>query len=212
MNDGSATTYYQNRWREEQKANAWAMHRAARILSELSALGVTKPRVLDLGCGSGWMTEILSQFGSAEGVDLAPEPASQFHPHLTFHPVSRVPPGTFDVVVSQEVIEHVDDQASYLATAHDALRGGGHLILTTPNAAVSLRHPEFLIQPTEKHLTRSELRTLLAGRFEVRTIYSFFYGYARWKPYRMQMRFGRLLNAGLHLMAVCRRAELGIDG
>ena len=43
------------------------MHRAARILSELSALGVTNPRVLDLGCGSGWMTEILSQFGSAEG-------------------------------------------------------------------------------------------------------------------------------------------------
>jgi len=46
VNDGFATTYYQKRWREEQKANAWAMHRAARILSELSALGVTNPRML----------------------------------------------------------------------------------------------------------------------------------------------------------------------
>lgn len=202
----SAQTYYEERWREEQKANPWAMHRASFILFELSAINVRNPRILDLGCGTGWTTEILSQFGTAEGVDLAPGPARRFHPDLTFHPVSSVPQGPFDVVVSQEVIEHVDDQASYVETAFGSLRSGGHLILTTPNAAVSLRHPEFLIQPTEKHLTRKELRTLLSRRFEVEKIYSFFYGYARWRPYRMQMRFGRALNAGLHLMAVCKRA------
>lgn len=199
--------YYDKRWREEQKTNSWAMHRASFILSELSALGIRNPRILDLGCGTGWMTEILSQFGTVEGVDLAPEPAKQFHPSLAFHSVNSIPAGPFDAVVSQEVIEHVDDQASYIETAHDALRCGGHLILTTPNAAVSLRHPEFLIQPTEKHLTRSQLRKLLRRRFEVKTVYSFFYGYARWRPYRMQMRFGRALNAGLHLMAVCKRVE-----
>jgi hypothetical protein len=39
----------------------------------------------------------------------------------------------------------------------------------------------------------------------VEKIYSFFYGYAGWRPYRLQMRFGKLFNAGLHLAAVCRR-------
>ncbi|MEP6609996.1 MAG: class I SAM-dependent methyltransferase [Burkholderiaceae bacterium] len=183
------------------------MHRAALILSELSAIDVRNPRILDLGCGTGWMTAILSQFGVAEGVDLAPEPARQFHPNLIFHRASDAPRGPFDVVVSQEVIEHVDDQSAYVETAYEALRCGGHLILTTPNAAVSLRHPELLIQPVEKHLTQAELRQLLSRRFEVKNIYSFFYGYARWRPYRIQMRFGKALNAGLHLMAVCQRTQ-----
>lgn len=206
MGSDSTADYYAERWSREAKANLWAMSRAAVILDEIAKLGKKNPRILDLGCGTGWMTEILNQFGAAEGLDLAPDAARRFHPGIRFHDAENPPSGPFDIIVSQEVLEHADDQAAYLRGAYSLLGPGGFLILTTPNASVSLRHPEFLIQPREKHLTRNELRALLQKQFEVMRLYSFFYGYARWRPYRLQMRLGRTLNAGLHLIAVCRRA------
>ncbi len=46
------------------------------------------------------------------------------------------PAGTFDVVLCCEVIEHMTaDPARALATLNEALRPGGTLVLTTPNAA-----------------------------------------------------------------------------
>lgn len=206
MNPDETASYYENRWHGEEKSNLWAMSRAAAILGEIAKLEIKNPRVLDLGCGSGWMTEILNQFGHAEGVDLAPAAARLFHPHITFHDADDPPSVPFDIVVSQEVVEHADDQRAYLRRASTLLRAGGYLILTTPNASVSLQHPELLVQPREKHLNRTELRKLLSADFQVIRLYSFFYGYARWRPYRFQIRFGRILNAGLHLLAVCRRA------
>lgn len=198
--------YYTERWGANGKQHGWSMQRAAVILGELAALELTEPRMLDFGCGDGWLTAILSQFGSAEGVDLAPDPARQRHPDLQFHAAANPPPGPFDVIVSQEVIEHAADQAAYLKLAHSRLRPGGYLILTTPNAAVSLRHPELLNQPIEHHLTRAQLRAALqSAGFEIRTLYSFLFGYARWRPWRLQARYGRMLNAGLHLIAVCSR-------
>lgn len=198
--------YYAERWGASGKQHGWAMQRAAIILGEIAQLGLAEPRMLDFGCGDGWLTAILAQFGSAEGVDLAPDPARRWHPDLQFHAAADPPVGPFDVIVSQEVIEHAIDQAAYLKLAYSRLRPGGYLILTTPNAAVSLRHPELLDQPVEHHLTRGQLRAALqSAGFEVHTLYSFLFGYARWRPWRLQVRYGRLLNAGLHLIAVCAR-------
>ncbi len=151
------------------------------------------------------MTEVLAQFGEADGADLAPGPARERHPRLTFHELGAVPAQAFDVAVSQEVIEHADDQAAYVDSLHHCLRPGGLLLLTTPNATVSRHHPRLLVQPNERHLTRRELRRLLEARFTVLKLYSFFFGFSRWRPYRLQLRLGPMLNAGLHLMAVCRK-------
>ncbi len=204
-NQSHEKEYYSERWAGEPKTNLWAMSRAAKILTEMQLLGIKNPATLDFGCGSGWFTVILSQFGNAVGVDLAPEAARVFHPEICFYDVDELPSGPFDVVVSQEVLEHVPDQSEYLSRAHQLLRPGGYLILTTPNAKVSMRNPQFLVQPQEKHLRRGELQELLAQRFQVEKLYSFFFGYAGWRPYRLQFMLGRQLDAGLHFMAVCRK-------
>ncbi len=201
--------YYEERWQSEPVANLWAMARAAEILREVAKVGLKTPRCLDMGCGTGWLTAILSQFGEACGVDLAPAAARSFHPELSFFNVGDAIPGKFDIVVSQEVLEHVEDQQGYIDLIAQTLKPEGALVLTTPNAKVSLRDPQqFVTQPVEKHLTRKELQSLLESRFEVTRLRSFFFGYAHGIPYRIQMRFGERLDAGLHFIAVCRPRRL----
>jgi 2-polyprenyl-3-methyl-5-hydroxy-6-metoxy-1,4-benzoquinol methylase len=171
--------YYDERWAHEQYANLLQLHRAAAILDGLRRLNLRCPKILDLGCGTGWLTAILGRFGPTTGIDLSRtviRTAQNYHPDVRFiaadfsdlHQADE----TFDVVVSQEVIEHVIDQARYLDLAAHFLQPGGYLLLTTPNAW-NLAHwqreslEEWGLQPIEQWLTIKQLRTLLAVRFKI---------------------------------------------
>jgi len=219
MRAHDASSYYQTRWQTEGRTNAWAMQRAGNILREISFLELETPRFLDYGCGTGWLTAVLDEFGESVGVDLAPDAARRRYPHITFLDANEpIPPGSFDVVVSQEVIEHVNDQRGYLENAANALRRGGYLIMTTPNDLVTRYHPGLKIQPVENHLTPRALKRLLRERFQILKFSCFLWGFAR-RPlnsYKLNyaldaIRVGTLFRqstwAGLHLFAVARRAE-----
>ena len=168
--------FYAHRWGREGFANSMQAARSASIIGELASLELATPRILDIGCGTGWLTAILSEFGEVVGVDLAPEAARERHPHLQFIEADISDWQTelhgFDVVVSQEVIEHVEDQAGLIGLLHRLLRPGGYVILTTPNARITSQGPDgwkrrFRYQPVENHLTVMQLKRLLAPSFEV---------------------------------------------
>lgn len=172
--------YYDQRWSEFRRANNWELRRCIFILDSLLQTGFKQPHILDLGAGAGWLTNILSVFGPAHGVELSPEAvelAAGRFPCATFESADlfewRVPEQQFDVVVSQEVIEHTMDQKSYLQIVRKALKPGGYLILTTPNARVFRLMSEKMRaswedQPIENHLTSPHLRRLLiAEKFEI---------------------------------------------
>ncbi len=95
--------------------------------------------VLDSGCGLGTYLDALGPFaearfghdveadrlrvalGRSDGVALAVGEALPFAA------------GTFDFVLSNEVVEHVDDDARYLAELIRVTRAGGHIALFCPN-------------------------------------------------------------------------------
>jgi 2-polyprenyl-3-methyl-5-hydroxy-6-metoxy-1,4-benzoquinol methylase len=129
---------------EQRKVlNDWTKRRAQEILRLIEKLSFKRPRILDLGCGHGWFTEMLADFGEAHGIDLSPEgiaAAQARRPDITYTagniyeaPLQR---GYFDIVVSQEVIAHVEDQRKYIQRAAEVLRDGGYLIITTGNKFV----------------------------------------------------------------------------
>jgi SAM-dependent methyltransferase len=177
----SQTAYYNERWKKFSYANLYGLERCVFILKALLDTGLADPRICDLGCGSGWLTGILNAFGPATGVELSPDavelaktkyPAASFiaADATTWEPV----PGSFDVVVSQEVIEHIEAKESYLAVAQRALRAGGYLIMTTPNLRVldavptTERREVWEKQPIELPLYRNQLTGLLrAAGFRV---------------------------------------------
>ena len=174
-------SYYDNRWDEFTYANLFCLERCSFFLKALLDTGISAPRICDLGSGSGWLTGIMSSFGPSLGVELSPAAvllARRKYPLAEFVAADatqwKPEPGSFDLVVSQEVIEHIVDKAAYLSIARTALRVGGYLLMTTPNLRVldavptEERKSIWEIQPVELPLYRAQLVKLLTDAgFEI---------------------------------------------
>lgn len=124
--------------------------------------------VLDLGCGSGYgAARIAALAKSIVAVDVSEEAirfASEHYasPNLTHRVIQPDAPlpfksASFDVVLSFQVIEHVRDDAGYVAEALRVLRPGGTLIVITPNRKVRLL-------PLQRPWNRWHLREYDAAR------------------------------------------------
>jgi 2-polyprenyl-3-methyl-5-hydroxy-6-metoxy-1,4-benzoquinol methylase len=201
--------YYDQRWAREEFANALQASRCAAIVGRLACIDLTKPRILDLGCGSGWLSAILAQFGPTTGVDLsdyAVKEASKRYPWVRFYAANIMDwnegthLGEFDIVVSQEVIEHVPDQLKYLNVAASFLRDGGFILLTTPNACTFDAMQEgfrrsWSDQPLENLLTRKQLTEMVRSIFSVLEVTTIIPGYGEKGLYRIanSYKLGRIL-------------------
>jgi SAM-dependent methyltransferase len=166
-------------WQERRTVNDWKDRRHEAILTTLSSLRVDHARLLDLGCGPGWYTEKLTRFGEVTGIDLSDEAialARSRYAGITFIAgnLYAVPlaAGYFDVVVAQEVVDHVEDAAAFLERAAYVLKPGGYLVFSAANRFVMnrLAEGEFPPQPSA-HISRyrsaGQWKQLLSRRFEV---------------------------------------------
>jgi SAM-dependent methyltransferase len=120
-----------------------------RVQRAFDQLGVKpKQRLLELGCGSGWMAEFLALTGySVVGTSIAPheialanlraesfrlkglpsELGFQLSPMETVDEV--VEPGSFDAVYAYQALHHAFDWHPAVAAAHRCLKPGGWLVL-----------------------------------------------------------------------------------
>ena len=97
-----------------------------------------RPRILDVGCGTGANLIMLSKYGDAEGVDVS-EDAIAFCRERGLDKV-RLGAGealpyedsTFDLVTAFDVVEHMDDDLVGLSEMHRVLRPGGRALLFVP--------------------------------------------------------------------------------
>lgn len=123
--------------------------------------------VLEIGTGSGYGIEIVAPRASRfVTVDKhAPDPELLRLPNVTFRqctvPPLDFPDGSFDCVISFQVIEHIRRDADFVQEIHRVLRPGGLAILTTPNAPMSLTRNPWHV----REYTAPELKRLLESRF-----------------------------------------------
>ncbi|MFY7836008.1 MAG: methyltransferase domain-containing protein [Novosphingobium sp.] len=145
------------------------VHRYALSLDRVSGR-----RALDLACGTGYGTALLAMNGAeVTGVDIdagaireAKKRYGQTGAKYLIADCYDLPfeAGTFDVVIANEMIEHVDDHDALLTEARRVLKPGGTFVVSTPNKPVYNRHKE----PNRFHVSEMDIpqfRALLARHF-----------------------------------------------
>jgi methionine biosynthesis protein MetW len=100
-------------------------------------------RVLDVGCGTGSITSILSEVTGSDIIGIEPDEGRAEHARargLTvindyFSPDIVKEYSAFDFVVFADVLEHLPNPAQLVSLARRALKPGGSILVSVPNAA-----------------------------------------------------------------------------
>ena len=155
------------RFRSEYDYALFEYYRSAKVIAFLERAGVTiGGRVLDAGCGGGGMPLSLAEEArSVVGID----PVERFpdagvrlgrergvrNLHFAVADGMALPfrDGSFDLVLSHAVIEHVRDAPRYLRECARVLTSGGHVYLSTaPYLSFAGAHLPRLRIPVPLHL------------------------------------------------------------
>ncbi|MBS1688538.1 MAG: class I SAM-dependent methyltransferase [Bacteroidetes bacterium] len=162
------------------------------LFRPLSENKLTKPKLLEVGSGRGWLSNILNLYTDVTGIEPEKEVSEysqKMFPQIRFfnaglNEFTKDNPNTkYDIIVCSEVIEHVpySEQDVFVKNLSTLLSNNGTLILTTPRQEIfnkwKKNRNEF--QTIENWLTEKEVESkLLEHGFSIKNHYSF----SRFKP------------------------------
>ena len=142
------------------------------LLAYDRAAEIVSGDVLEIGTGTGYGIELVAPHCDRfVTVDKYAAAGDRHAANVEFRRMCVPPLGfgdeSFDFVITFQVIEHIDDDAAFVREIARVLRPGGRLILTTPNAPMSLTRNPWHV----REYTAEQLRRLLAARFsEIETL------------------------------------------
>jgi len=122
---------YRNHW--------WWRVREEILLRKIRRIlaAVSRPRILDVGCGAALFFDALQQFGRVEGIEsdpIAVENSGRWRSHVVVGELdtSYEPDAPFDLILMLDVLEHVDGPERLLRRAGEILTPRGCILVTVP--------------------------------------------------------------------------------
>ena len=191
-------------------------------------------RVLDIGFGEGYGSQILSASGAGyRGVEVDPEivehARARYGPHFDTYDGSTIaaPDGAFDLVVAFQMIAYLHDPQPLLREIRRVLDPAGLALITTPNRAYRLFEGQ---RPWNRYHAREyladELEQVLRETFDDVTVHGIYAAepidaivraradrarrLARFDPLGLRYRLPESLNAPLRRV-VRRTAQPVVD-
>ena len=130
--------------RIERKHKYYDWHAAdLGTLGELEGKIESCRSVLDLGCGSGWLSEMISRTGvsSVVGIDIDEQAIAEMNEHASpgvrgiYGQTDSLPfdNDSFDLVVAKDILEHLLFPGSTTREVFRVLKPGGWLYVATPS-------------------------------------------------------------------------------
>ncbi|MBD8512539.1 bifunctional 2-polyprenyl-6-hydroxyphenol methylase/3-demethylubiquinol 3-O-methyltransferase UbiG [Photobacterium sp. WH77] len=141
---------------EEMASRWWDLEGEFKPLHQINPLrlnyvidhagGLFGKKILDVGCGGGILAESMAREGAdVTGLDMGKEPLTVARLHAletgtkldyiqqTVEEHAEQHPGLYDVVTCMEMLEHVPDPASVIASCARLVKPGGHVFFSTLN-------------------------------------------------------------------------------
>jgi SAM-dependent methyltransferase len=170
---------YERQTHEAEDRHWWYRGRRTVLDGVIAQLGLPKPaRILDAGCGSGRNMVELARLGTVTGIELSPTSVAIARERgcgeVIEGSVLELPfdGDSFDLAVSLDVIEHLEDDLAALRELRRAVAPGGVLLVTVP-AYQWLWSGHDVVNHHHRRYTRSSLQRVAeqAGWQQVRTTY-----------------------------------------
>ena len=138
MRDDFYAEYY-----EVEGRHWWFRGRAEIVTSTIAAIGQRSAageplRILDFGTGTGTMLSLLRSYGDVQGVDANEQAVAFCHARgekeVRWLDSAELPfaDGTFDLLTTLDVLEHIEDDRAALREVRRVLKPGGRMVATVP--------------------------------------------------------------------------------
>lgn len=165
-----------------ERASFWFRSRNRLIAWALGQYFPDVQRLLEIGCGTGFVLEGLHE--SFPGVSLT---GAELHASGLRRAAERLPgvelmqfdarnipfDGEFDVVGAFDVLEHIDADEEVLAGMHTAIKPGGGALLTVPQHPWLWTVADEYAEHKRRYRRAELLRKLSTAGFAVRRVTSF---------------------------------------
>jgi len=170
---------YERQTHQAEDRHWWYRGRRTVLHGVIAGLGPPAgARILDAGCGSGRNMVELARYGTVTGIELSPTSVARARERnmgeVIEGSVLEMPfaDDSFELAVSLDVIEHLQDDVAALRELRRTVAPGGALLLTVP-AYQWLWSGHDVINHHHRRYTRSSLRQVAerAGWHQVRTTY-----------------------------------------
>ncbi len=116
-----------------------ARRKVVSALIERVAKPASGSRILEVGCGTGHNFPMLERFGTVEAIEVDSAAREMAEKRLgrsvgsaPLPALDGVPDGSFDLIGSFDVIEHIADDHAALAGIARCLKPGGKFVMTVP--------------------------------------------------------------------------------
>ena len=136
----AAPTYTEFEWHAERAGNGESGEKLTRVFVELVQKLDGVRTICDLGCGNGHISGRLAALGyQVSGIDASPSgikiarrtyPGVEFVEAVIGRELEGI--GSFDLVISSDVIEHLYRPSDLLEAAKSLLKPHGQILLGTP--------------------------------------------------------------------------------